>query len=165
MKNLIIQLFIAFTATAQRLVWKDPVFTYDKGFLQCERHWVIMPRADTSEAYPYGFLYMDREEGFIFQQAGVFNVDSQNKYLLDYASTKLTYPKKKLRWNGFMASITIWHFALIPEVHFKELKITQPEPDCVKPYYTYIDTLAYNYSRACIYGNSSYIYIMQLITY
>ena len=86
MKNLILLLiitFCAFTVTAQRLVWKDPVFTYDKDILQCEKQWVIMPRPDTSIAYPFGFLYVDSEEGIVFQQAGVFTVDAQKKYLPD----------------------------------------------------------------------------------
>ncbi len=46
--------------------------------------------------------------------------------------------------------------ALLPVKHFRELKI-KSEPDWVKPYYNYTDTLAHNYKWACIYGNARYI--------
>ncbi|TSJ44105.1 hypothetical protein FO440_08000 [Mucilaginibacter corticis] len=160
MKNLILLLMlfcIAFQVNAQRLIWNDANITYDKGFVDGENHWVIMPRSNTSEAYPFGFLYIDPEVGFVFQQAGVFKIDNQKKYLLDEASTKVLYPRKMLSPGRFVSSITIWRFALVSDEHFNELNIKQSEPDWVKPYYTYTDTLAYNYSQACIYANSRYI--------
>jgi tetratricopeptide (TPR) repeat protein len=54
-----------------------------------------------------------------------------------------------LHYNGSVVRLPP-RVAILPVRHFKELKIKE-EPDWVKPYYTYTDTLEHNYRWGCIY--------------
>jgi len=100
--------------------------------------WVVFPKATNSDKYPYGFVYMDQMAGFTFQLTGNFTIVN-NKYVIDTAiqnKLKLHFAKYRLAPNTKLV-------ALLPAKHYTDLGIAG-DPDWVKLYNTYSDTLTYN---------------------
>jgi tetratricopeptide (TPR) repeat protein len=157
MKRLILQLFLiglAFSASAQReIAWKDANFKFTPGFLS-ERRWMVMMKPDTASSYSFGFTYIDEAIGFVFQQAGAFRVGDKGNYIVDHASLNRNYERIIThRYKGFSIILNLWPMAAIPTNHFNELQI-KGEPDWVKGYYSYTDTLEHNYLWGCMYANA-----------
>jgi len=160
MKRLILLLnfaCFALSVTAQQNVI-DTALKFYQGYR--EKKWVVLKKADTTSSYTFGYIYIDTLDGFIFQKEGTFKVGKKNRYIREPADLKKHFDRTALYppRSFMMGSILLPRpMASISDKHFKELKI-QAEPTWVKPYYNYTDTLAYNYSLACIYGNASYTY-------
>jgi tetratricopeptide (TPR) repeat protein len=160
MKRLILLLnfaCFAFSLHAQQNVI-DTTLKFYQGYQ--EKKWVVLKKADTTSSYTFGYIYIDTLDGFIFQKEGTFKVGKKNRYIRDSGNLKkhfdrtVLYPPRSFMMGSILLPRPM---ASISDKHFKELKI-QAEPDWVKPYYNYTDTLAYNYRLACIYGNASYTY-------
>jgi tetratricopeptide (TPR) repeat protein len=115
-------------------------------YAQCERKWVVLSKSDTAKSYPYGFIYIDEQAGFTYDVKGEFKVGPNNIYIPDTAATKGTSIKARIGPN--------WRrgIALVPTQHFAELGI-KPQPDWIKYYYTYTDTLKHDYRWGWIYND------------
>jgi len=144
MKNLLTLLLICLSF--KLLAQTDPELKFDQPFVKCEKKWVILNRSETDKGYTFGYIYIDSQAGFTFDMQGVFAVDPSGKYVRDTVIFKNTGAiKYRIAPN--------WRpVALLPPKHFDELKI-KAEPDWVKIYYTYTDTLAHNYRWGWIYND------------
>ncbi len=145
MKNLLIStllLFVSFEILAQA----DPELKYDQPFTKCEKKWVVLSRSEADRNYTFGYIYIDSQAGFTFDLQGMFMVDATGRYIKDTISLKNSGSiKYRIAPN--------WRpVALLPSKHFNELKI-KAEPDWVKTYYNYTDTLAHNYRWGWIYND------------
>ncbi|MDX6191484.1 hypothetical protein SGQ83_19175 [Flavobacterium sp. Fl-318] len=111
-------LFISFNLSAQDSI------KFDKKFVQCEDKWVAF-EADSTGAYPYGFIYIDADAGLTLDYAGTFKIESGNKFISEKTEVKSSI-KYRLQPNNNMV-------ALLPESKFAELNI-EKIPDWLKHY-------------------------------
>lgn len=160
MKHLILSLIFTcfFFKVSAQTVNVDTSLKFNRGY--GEHEWVVLKKADTSKYYTFGYVYIDSLDGLIFQKEGTFIIDKKSRYVRNPATVKLATDRVVLYpVRNFMQGSIRLHppVALLPVKHFRELKI-KAEPDWVKPYYNYTDTLAHNYKWACIYGNAWYTY-------
>ena len=116
---------------------------FNKRYTQCERKWVVFPKKDVEESYSYGMIYLDARAGFTFGVKGNFKIDRDGRYIADTSFLANTSMKVRLMRNSA-------HAALVPPAHFTELHI-KPQPDRIKGYYRYTDTLAHNFHWGFIY--------------
>jgi tetratricopeptide (TPR) repeat protein len=158
MKRLILIFNLAFLAlgvSAQEISWNDANFKFTPGFTS-EREWRVMFKKDTAADYSFGYTYIDKAIGFVFQPVGTFKIDNKGKYMLDPASVNRRYDRIiTFEYKKFRSMINFWPMAFIPAQHFKELQI-KGEPGWVKGYYTYTDTLAHNYLWGAMYNDAGY---------
>ncbi len=157
MKRLILQLYITLQACycfAQTPVATVADLKFDQSIIFKEQQWVVKNKRDSAGFYPFGFTYVDINEGFVFQKVGDFKINDNGKYTLDKTNAGKVFPReyimKPRHWQ--LSYFTLpENIAVISPTHFKELKIVA-EPAWVKSYYNYTDTLAWNYKRGKIYG-------------
>ncbi|MES2378601.1 MAG: tetratricopeptide repeat protein [Bacteroidota bacterium] len=159
MKRLILQLFItclAFGAYAQKeIAFYDANFKFTLGF-SSEREWRVLFKKDTTSSYSFGYTYIDKDVGFIFQQVGEFKVDDKGSYILDPASLNKHYDRQithQYQYKYPQAVLKLWPMAVIKPNHYNELKI-KGEPAWLKKYYTYTDTLKHNYLWGSMYADA-----------
>ncbi len=114
----------------------DIFLKFDQRYTQCERKWVVFPKRGVGDSYRYGMIYLDAQAGFTFDVMGKFKIDKEGHYIADTSFLDRTSIKMRLTRNTL-------HLALLPTDHFAELHIT-PQPDWLKNYYSYTDTLAHN---------------------
>lgn len=165
MKNLILLLITTCTAVAANAQTSniDTSLKFDRVITAYERHWVVLKKPDTVPYYTFGFVYIQSDKGFMFKEAGQFEIDRRNKYVprkgkktiyrfsADDADQGAAARVIRLRDTiGGMnpRQIHLPLAAILPSKHFKELQIVI-EPQWVKPYYTYTDTLEHNYKWGC----------------
>lgn len=165
MKNLILSLLlICFAATVGAQTENiDTALKFNKVITAYEKHWVVLKKPDTVPYYTFGYVYIQSDKGYMFKEAGQFEIDKNNKYLLRYgkpyryrfsaddADQSAAARVIRLRDTiGGMNSrqIRLPIASILPSKHFKELKI-EAEPRWVKPYYAYTDTLEHNYRWGC----------------
>lgn len=123
----------------------DTTFNFNQRYTQCERKWVVLPRQNNSPGYTYGLVYLDEQAGFTLFVQGHLIIDKDGHYIADTSFLQNTSLRARLsRTSGKMA--------LLPPAHFAEMHIT-PQPDWLKYYYTYTDTLAHNFRRGFIYND------------
>jgi len=118
-----------------------------------EKQWVVVYNPDTTSFYAFGYTYIDPDAGFVFQKVGSFKVNGQSEYLLNKADAKKTFEReyvlRQISWqipNDHKILV-----AILPLKHYKELGISMSEPDWIQSYYSYTDTLAYKYKKACVF--------------
>ncbi|MFC0518768.1 tetratricopeptide repeat protein [Mucilaginibacter angelicae] len=122
----------------------DTSLKFNQRYTKCEKKWVVLSKKDTASYYLFGFIYIDSQAGFTFDLQGSFKVNSDNQYITD--------PKPKDH-SLKLRIIPNWQLvALLPEKHFSELGI-KPEPDWIKGYYAYTDTVRHNYRWGWIYND------------
>lgn len=165
MKNLIlIFYFLCFASiAAAQIAPTDTTLKFDKAITFYEKHWVVLQKPGNVPYYTFGFVYIQSDKGFMFKPAGQFEIAKNGKYVL--RNGKL-YPYKlnagdadefKGSWlirfrdtiggmNPKPKRVTV--AALLPSTHFKELNI-EAEPQWLKPYDVYTDTLEHNYRWGC----------------
>ncbi|MBK0377751.1 tetratricopeptide repeat protein [Mucilaginibacter segetis] len=119
---------------------------FDQRFTNCERKWVVISKADTAASYTFGYIYINEQAGFTFDLQGVFTVDNSGNYIKDTVVFKNSGSIK------YRISPNWRVVALLPESHFKELHI-EAQPEWVKNYYNYTDTVAHNYRWGWIYND------------
>jgi tetratricopeptide (TPR) repeat protein len=130
---------------AQNGTGVDTTLKFNKRYTKCERKWVVLSKKDSSKEYLFGFIYLDSEAGFTFDLQGSFSIDKNNKYITDTTKAKDRSVKVRLIPN--------WQrVALMSPDHYRELKI-KPEPDWIKNYYTYTDTVAHYYRWGWFYND------------
>jgi tetratricopeptide (TPR) repeat protein len=155
MKNLILSLTlvcITFKVNAETSNI-DTALRFDQFLTNCEKQWVVMKKPDSALYYTFGYVYIDGAKGFVFQKEGSFKIDKKSRYILNLAEVNKNFAGEVFRSNegGMSGSWRIPpRVAILPSKHFKELKI-KAEPDWIKPYYTYQDTLEHNYRWGCFY--------------
>lgn len=130
---------------AQKAIGTDTALKFNQRYTKCERKWVVMSKSDTSANYTFGYIYIDQQAGFTFDLKGTFKVDGNNSYIVDTTATKDGSIKYRISPNWRLV-------ALLPPQHFKELHI-KPQPDWLKYYYTYTDTVAHNYRWGYTYND------------
>jgi tetratricopeptide (TPR) repeat protein len=130
---------------AQSKTNTDTSLKFNQWYTKLERKWVVLNKSDTAKTYSYGYIYIDSQAGFTYDLQGVFTADKNNKYVNDPSVFKGQSVKYRIAPNWQLV-------ALLPPTHFAELGI-QPEPDWVKSYYTYTDTVAHNYRWGWIYND------------
>lgn len=119
MKYLLIILTIWITnATAQNDL------KFEKRFVQSEDAWVAFP-ADSTGAFPFGFIYIDAEAGLTLEYGGMFKIDKNGKFLKEKVEEERSI-KYRLQPNNVLV-------ALIPETNFGDLNI-QAVPEWLKFY-------------------------------
>ncbi|GAA4332826.1 hypothetical protein GCM10023149_39310 [Mucilaginibacter gynuensis] len=146
MKNLILSAtFILLLSPFVKAATSADTLKFDQRFSRCEKKWVVLNKADTAKSYMYGYIYIDEIAGFTFDLKGHFTIDRSGKYIGDTSSMKYNTIKYRIspNWNNV---------AILPPSHFKELNIKK-EPDWVKIYYTYKDTVAHNYRLGWVYND------------
>lgn len=97
---------------------------FDKRFVQSEDKWVAFP-ADSTNSYPFGFIYIDEEAGLTLDYAGTFRVNEKGKYLV---KEKETEGSMKVRLEPNQVKV-----AHIPENILSELSIS-PIPEWLHHY-------------------------------
>ncbi len=134
--TLLIFLGLATTGFAQTKAADTLVFNNRVSSMM--NQWVVFPKANNADKYPYGFVYVDEMAGFTFQLSGNF-VIANHKYVIDTAL------QKKLRFSmmKYRLAPNTKLVAVLPVSHYAELGITGA-PDWVKIYNNYTDTLAHN---------------------
>lgn len=123
------------------------------GYLFTEKQWVVVHNPDTASFYSFGYTYIDPDEGFVFQKTGSFKINKKGKYILNKVEIGKRFERE------YIMRRTSWQVpggrnilgAILPLKHYKELGISMSEPDWVKKYYSYRDTLAYKYKKACVF--------------
>jgi tetratricopeptide (TPR) repeat protein len=131
-------LLLAFCGiTDAAIAQTDTTLKFNQIFTRAERKWVAFPKKPTETRYPYGYIYIDPVAGFTFDMKGFFEIDAQSHYLPDTSMTKNS--SYKIRLSEKTAKV-----AVLSPAHFNELHVT-PEPDWVKLYYRYTDTVARNF--------------------
>jgi len=99
---------------------------FDKKFVQSEDKWVAFP-ADSTGAYPYGFIYIDAQAGLTFDYEGAFKIDGTGKFISEKSEVKRSI-KYRLEPNDN-------RIAFLPESKFGELNV-EKVPDWLKSYKT-----------------------------
>jgi tetratricopeptide (TPR) repeat protein len=130
---------------AQPKTYADTSLKFNKWYTKLEKKWVVLSKRDTDKTYSFGYIYIDHEAGFTFDFQGVFSVDKNNKYVRDTVMFKNQSVKYRIAPNWRLV-------ALLPPNHFTELGI-KPEPDWIKTYYTYTDTVAHDYRWGWVYND------------
>ena len=148
MKKLILLLTLCYFTLpgfAQKAIGTDTALKFNQRYTKCERKWVVMSKSDTLANYTFGFIYIDEQAGFTFDLKGTFKVDGNNNYIVDTTATKNGSIKYRISPNWRLV-------ALLPQKHFKELHI-KPQPNWLKYYYAYTDTVAHNYRWGYTYND------------
>lgn len=101
-------LFFVFHISAQSTI------QFDKKNIESEDKWVAFS-ADSTGAYPYGFIYIDSEAGLTFDYEGTFKIDQTGKFIPKRREID-GHMKYRLQPNNNL-------IAFIPESKFQELKI------------------------------------------
>jgi tetratricopeptide (TPR) repeat protein len=147
----------------------DTALKFDRVITAYEKQWVVLQKPDTATCYTFGYVYIQNDKGFMFKEAGQFEVDKQNKYVLR-AGKKTPYlfsaddadnlsSDRVIRCRDTIGGmnpkqIILPLAAILPSKHFRELQI-EAEPQWVKPYYSYNDTLEHNYRWGCYHSEES----------
>jgi tetratricopeptide (TPR) repeat protein len=134
-----------FDLHAQSIAYTDTSLKFNQRYTKCEKKWVVLLKADSVHTYTFGYIYIDHQAGFTFDLKGTFKVDKDNKYIVDTSATKNTSIKYRISPNWRNVAI------LSPE-HFKELNI-KAEPNWLKYFYSYTDTVEHNYRWGWIYND------------
>lgn len=130
---------------AQSKTYTDTSLKFDQWYTKLEKKWVVTSKRDADEHYFFGYIYIDHKNGFTVDLRGLFRVDENNKYVRDTVMFKNQSMRYRIPEN--------WEsYALLQPKHFAELGI-QAEPDWVKTYYTYTDTVAHDYRWGRIYND------------
>lgn len=165
MKNLILILLFTFFATTAgaQTANIDTTLKFEKFITAFEKHWVVLKKPDAAPYYTFGYVYIQANRGFMLKVAGQFEINRHNKYILRKGvPTKYIFNAQDadqsasvrlLRHQDTTGFMNVWHIipvkaSAISSKHFKELKI-KAEPQWVKPYYAYTDSLEHNYRWAC----------------
>jgi hypothetical protein len=165
MKNLILLLIVtSFASKVQSQARNiDTALKFDKVITAYEKHWVVLKRPDKVKYYTFGYVYIQSDQGFMFKPAGHFKIDRKNRYVLckgaktqyrfNVNSRDVTSSTQVIRQHDTTSFMDIRNIALpivavLPPQHFAKLKI-EAEPEWVKPYYVYTDTLEHNYRWGC----------------
>ncbi len=165
MKNLILSLIlICFVITASAQTANvDTALKFNNAITAYEKHWVVLKKPVAYPYYTFGYVYIDKGKGFMFKEAGQFEIGKKNRYVLRYGKKDIyTFSPgnndqdsvtRVIRSMDTLGGQNVRimpppHAAILPPKHFKELKI-ETEPNWVKPYYVYTDTLDHNYRWGC----------------
>lgn len=124
----------------------DTSLKFNQRYTKCERKWVVMSKADTAKSYSFGFIYIDSQAGFTFDLKGVFKVGDKGKYILDTNIFKNTGSIK------YRIAPNWRRVALLSPQHYDELGI-KAQPDWIKYYYNYTDTVAHDHRWGYIYND------------
>ncbi|MBF4465993.1 tetratricopeptide repeat protein [Flavobacterium sp. LC2016-12] len=89
---------------------------FDKKFVQSEDKWVAFS-ADSTGAYPYGFIYIDPQAGLTFDYEGTFKIDPAGKFIPKRREID-GQMKYRLQPNNNLV-------AFISEARFEELHINK----------------------------------------
>lgn len=109
MKNIVVLFFVFFAITTYAQDLK-----FEKRFVQSEDKWVAFP-ADSTGAYPLGFIYIDSQAGLTLDYKGSFRINDNGKFTLEKNELEGSM-KYRLKPNNVLV-------AFIPESKFVELGI------------------------------------------
>lgn len=99
---------------------------FNKRFVESEDKWIAFP-ADSTGAYPFGFIYIDSQAGLTFDWEGNFKIDATGEFIPEKRKVE-GQVKYRLQPNDNLV-------AFIPESKYSELNISK-EPDWLKNYKT-----------------------------
>ena len=115
---------------------------FEKRFVQSEDAWVAFP-ADSTGAFPFGFIYIDAEAGLTLDYGGMFKIDKNGKFLKEKVEEERSI-KYRLQPNNVLV-------ALIPETNFGDLNI-QAVPEWLKFYKKDQGSVEHLYRRGFLYN-------------
>lgn len=73
---------------------ETPHLSFTLRMVDCENHWVALPKKSGDDAYGYGYVYLDPEQGFTLHVGGRFTIDAHEQY--HKVSDLLADEKKRL---------------------------------------------------------------------
>jgi tetratricopeptide (TPR) repeat protein len=115
----------------------DTAFKFTHRLSRSVNHWIAFPKDNATGIYPFGYLYIDPSQGFLFNLEGFFTSNGNGKFTrikrkID-ETTRLQYILKP----GPKPLV-----AIIEQDHNEELDI-DPRPDWYASYNDYTDTAAH----------------------
>ncbi|WP_298396164.1 tetratricopeptide repeat protein [Flavobacterium sp.] len=118
MKKLVL-LFITFNilsnSSAQTIVPKTTTFKFETIYYDAIYKWVVFPKSQADTSYVYGFLYLDMQAGFTFNQEGTFHIDELGKLV---SSVKVPFNTISKRLSNTTSNV-----AVLTAVQLKELGV------------------------------------------
>jgi tetratricopeptide (TPR) repeat protein len=142
MKKWLLLLFLACSVSAAKAQGGiDTAFLFTRTISHSVNRWIVFSKQADIDAYPFGFLYIDPSQGFVFNLEGFFKNNSGhfirvNKKIDDNA---------RIRYNIKPGPQPL--VANISPDHYEELDI-YPRPDWLSNYNTYTDTVAHEIAWA-----------------
>lgn len=115
---------------------------FEKRFVQSVDKWVAFS-ADSTGAFPFGFIYIDQDAGLTLDYGGTFRIDKSGKFLKEKEEGERSI-KYRLQPNNVLV-------ALIPESNFADLNI-QAVPEWLKFYKKDEGSIEYLYRRGYLYN-------------
>lgn len=115
----------------------DTAFRFTHRVSRSVNHWIVFPKQTSNDAYPFGFLYIDPNQGFVFNLEGFFKTDGGGRFTRVKQKIDLTTHDLYMLKPGPKPLV-----ALIDPEHNEELDI-YPRPDWLASYNEYTDTAAH----------------------
>jgi tetratricopeptide (TPR) repeat protein len=134
---LIVLLVIAAATTRAQVTGPDTAFRFVFRISRSVNHWIVFPKQAASDIYPFGYLYIDPKQGFIFNLEGFFIANPSGTFTrIKQKIDEATRQKYRLK-PGDKTLI-----AHIDPEHNVELDI-YPRPSWLAIYNDYSDTTAH----------------------
>jgi tetratricopeptide (TPR) repeat protein len=139
MKKCTLLLLLMFTIPAARaqVVGTDTAFRFVYRISRSVNHWIVFPKQADIDAYPFGYLYIDPSQGFIFNLEGFFKTNGGNTFTLVKRKIDEATRQRYMLKPGPKPLI-----AHIDPEHNVELDI-YPRPSWFAMYNDYADTAAH----------------------
>jgi hypothetical protein len=115
----------------------DTAFRFTHRVSRSVNHWIVFPKQTSNDAYPFGFLYIDPNQGFVFNLEGFFKTDGGGRFTRVKQKIDLATHDLYMLKPGPKPLV-----ALIDPEHNEELDI-YPRPDWLASYNEYTDTAAH----------------------
>jgi len=131
-------MFTALTARAQfASAEADTAFRFTHRISRSVNHWIAFPKDNATGLYPFGYLYIDPNQGFLFNLEGFFTSNGNGTFTR--IKRKIDEPTR-LQYNLKPGPKPL--IAIIEQDHNVELDI-DPRPDWFANYNDYTDTAAH----------------------
>lgn len=115
----------------------DTAFRFNHKISRSVNNWIVFPKQTDIDAYPFGYLYIDPNQGFIFNLEGFFKTNGAGRFMrVKQKIDEATHQYYMLK-PGPKPLV-----AIIDPDHNEELDI-YPRPDWLASYNEYSDTAAH----------------------
>jgi tetratricopeptide (TPR) repeat protein len=115
----------------------DTAFVFNHRISRSVNHWIVFPKQNDIGAYPFGYLYIDPSQGFVFNLEGFFTTNGAGRF--SRVNQKIT---EQLHDTYMLKPGPKPLVAIIDAEHNEELDI-YPRPDWLASYNDYTDTTAH----------------------
>lgn len=136
---------IAFLLLQSFAYGQKEALEFNKKYFECEDQWVAFPPSDDDPSYSLGFIYLDEQAGFTFQNEGEFNILSSGTF---GKVRKVGDYNIKIRLSPDIRLV-----AIIPPGKLKELGLPVA-PDWLSVYHESTDSIASLVKRGFHYNHA-----------